>query len=150
MVNSLDEVIERLQYKADNIKAKLEPSYFTECIDYLKGLKRGEFEQYEEGQLIEPSRPRVYTTIEEQAELKAYRDFGDLSQLRVLCDRYHELVEQNNELIRNEQEIRNKAIDELVSVAMERFTSLDLSDILGTVTSCKIILRDIAEQMKGE
>lgn len=38
MVNSLDEVIERLQYKADNIKAKLEPSYFTECIDYLKVL----------------------------------------------------------------------------------------------------------------
>ena len=38
MVKSLDEVIERLQYKADNIKAKLEPSYFTECIDYLKTL----------------------------------------------------------------------------------------------------------------
>ena len=42
MVNSLDEVIERLQYKADNIKAKLEPSYFTECIDYLKSLPRCE------------------------------------------------------------------------------------------------------------
>lgn len=40
MVKSLDEVIERLQYKADNIKAKLEPSYFTECIDYLKSLPR--------------------------------------------------------------------------------------------------------------
>lgn len=42
MVKSLDEVIERLQYKADNIKAKLEPSYFTECIDYLKTLPREE------------------------------------------------------------------------------------------------------------
>jgi hypothetical protein len=42
MVKSLDEVIERLQYKADNIKAKLEPSYFTECIDYLKSLPRVE------------------------------------------------------------------------------------------------------------
>ena len=42
MVKSLDEVIERLQYKADNIKAKLEPSYFTECIDYLKTLPRVE------------------------------------------------------------------------------------------------------------
>ena len=42
MVKSLDEVIERLQYKADNIKAKLEPSYFTECIDYLKSLPREE------------------------------------------------------------------------------------------------------------
>lgn len=38
MVKSLDEVIERLQYKADNIKAKLEPSYFTECIEYLKSI----------------------------------------------------------------------------------------------------------------
>ena len=45
MVKSLDEVIERLQYKADNIKAKLEPSYFTECIDYLKTLPRVQEEQ---------------------------------------------------------------------------------------------------------
>ena len=42
MVKSLDEVIERLQYKADNIKAKLEPSYFTECIGYLKTLNSNE------------------------------------------------------------------------------------------------------------
>jgi hypothetical protein len=40
MAKSLDEVIERLQYKADNIKARLEPGYFTECIDYLKSLPR--------------------------------------------------------------------------------------------------------------
>ena len=39
-IKSLDEVIARLQYKADNIKAKLEPSYFTECIDYLKSLSQ--------------------------------------------------------------------------------------------------------------
>lgn len=35
-IKSLDEVINRLQYKADNIKAKLESSYFTECVEYLK------------------------------------------------------------------------------------------------------------------
>lgn len=35
-IKSLEEVINRLQYKADNIKAKLEPSYFTECVEYLK------------------------------------------------------------------------------------------------------------------
>ena len=39
-IESLDDVIARLQYKADNIKAKLEPSYFTECIDYLKSLPK--------------------------------------------------------------------------------------------------------------
>lgn len=43
-VKSLDEVISRLQYKADNIKTKLEVSYFTECIDYLKSLPRIEGE----------------------------------------------------------------------------------------------------------
>jgi hypothetical protein len=40
MVKSLDDVIARLQHKADNIKTKLEPSYFTECIDYLKSLPK--------------------------------------------------------------------------------------------------------------
>lgn len=39
MVESLGDVIDRLQYKVDNIKAKLEPSYFEECICYLKTLK---------------------------------------------------------------------------------------------------------------
>ena len=39
-IESLDDVIARLQYKTDNIKAKLEPSYFTECIDYLKSLPK--------------------------------------------------------------------------------------------------------------
>ena len=52
MVKSLDEVIERLQYKADNIKAKLEPSYFIECIDYLKTLpKEGQWISVNDGQL---------------------------------------------------------------------------------------------------
>ena len=70
-----------------------------------------ELKNYVEGQPIEPSRPIVYTTIEEQAELKAYREFGDLSQLRALCDNYHELL---NELRSRptEAEIRAKAIDE--------------------------------------
>ena len=40
-IESLEDVINRLQYKADNIKAKLEPSYFIECIDYLKSLNDG-------------------------------------------------------------------------------------------------------------
>ena len=40
VIGGLNDVIERLQYKADNIKAKLEPSYFTECIDYLKSLPK--------------------------------------------------------------------------------------------------------------
>ena len=41
-IECMDDVIERLQYKANNIRAKLEPSYFTECIDYLKSLPREE------------------------------------------------------------------------------------------------------------
>lgn len=36
-VNRMDiyEVITRLNYKADNIKAKLDPSFFRECAEYL-------------------------------------------------------------------------------------------------------------------
>lgn len=78
-----------------------------------------ELKNYVEGQPIEPRRPIVYTTIEEQAELKAYREFGDLSQLRALCDNYHELL---NEL-RNrptEAEIRAKIITAM-SKAMKEF-----------------------------
>lgn len=32
----INEIIKRLRYKAENIKAKLEPSYFSECADYLE------------------------------------------------------------------------------------------------------------------
>lgn len=34
-----EEVIQRLRFKAENIKAKLEPSYFSECADYIDSLK---------------------------------------------------------------------------------------------------------------
>ena len=60
MVKSLDEVIERLQYKADNIKAKLEPSYFTECIEYLKSLPRVEEEQEIRNKAIDKFAEELY------------------------------------------------------------------------------------------
>ena len=49
-----------------------------------------------------------------------------------------------------EQEIRNKAIDEFKAEAMKQLTDLELKDRWTTVSGCKIILRDLAEQMKGE
>lgn len=33
---TITEVINRLRYKAENIKAKLEPEYFSGCADYLE------------------------------------------------------------------------------------------------------------------
>lgn len=48
-IECMDDVIERLQYKADNIRAKLEPSYFIECIDYLKNWQIVVAEKYDEG-----------------------------------------------------------------------------------------------------
>lgn len=44
---------------------------------------------------------------------------------------------------------RNKAIDEFVEEAMKMFTDFDLKHGYPTVADCKIILRDVAEQMKG-
>lgn len=33
---TIEEIIKRLRYKAENIKAHLEPEYFSECADYLE------------------------------------------------------------------------------------------------------------------
>ena len=42
----------------------------------------------------------------------------------------------------------NEAINVLVAVAMKRFTELDFKDNYASVISCKIILREIAEEMR--
>lgn len=44
---------------------------------------------------------------------------------------------------------RDKIIDELVNKVMHEFTVLEHHDRYPTVTDCKIILRDVAEEMKG-
>ena len=44
---------------------------------------------------------------------------------------------------------RNKIIDEFTKEVMYEFTVLELHDRCPTVTDCKIILRDVAEKMKG-
>ena len=47
------------------------------------------------------------------------------------------------------EEIRNKAIDDFVEKAIKQFTDFELKHGYPTVTDCKVILRDVAEQMKG-
>ena len=56
---------------------------------------------------------------------------------------------QANAINHYEQESRNKAIDEFKAEAMKQLTDLELKDAWATVSGCKIILRDVAEQMKG-
>lgn len=46
-------------------------------------------------------------------------------------------------------EIMAKAIDEFVAEALKYFTEYDLKHGYPTVADCKIILHDVAEQMKG-
>ena len=48
-----------------------------------------------------------------------------------------------------QKEIKNNAVDDFVERAMKQFTDFDLKHGYPTVTDCKVILRDIAEQMKG-
>ena len=87
MLKSLDEVIERLQYKADNIKAKLEPSYFTECIDYLKTLPRVEEEQEIRNNVIDEFVEKLSTNVESfEAEVNGIK--ADL----MTEDYFHEYV----------------------------------------------------------
>lgn len=98
------------------------------------------FKPYIEGQPIEPSdRPRVYTTIEERNELKIYRDFGTIPQIREVINRYHELMGRPSE-----QEIRNKAIDEFAErLQLKIMTEIDdCADELDWID-------EIAEQLKG-
>ena len=107
-----------------------------------------EFKNYVEGQQIEPSRPIVYTTVEERAELKAYREFGNLSQLRVLCDNYHELL---NDLRSRpaESKIRAKAIDEFAEkLKWEYENSIGIPQC--EINFANAVIDQVAERLKGE
>lgn len=66
---------------------------------------------------------------------------------------YGKAVSDIYEIIKNMPTIeaveRIKIIDELVNKAMHEFTVLEHHERYQTVRDCKIILRDVAEQMKG-
>lgn len=51
--------------------------------------------------------------------------------------------------VENQKEIKNNVVDDFVERAMKQFTDFDLKHRYPTVTDCKVILRDIVEQMKG-
>ena len=46
--------------------------------------------------------------------------------------------------------IRDKAIDDFMELALKKFTEFDVKHGYPTVADCKVILRDIAEQLKHE
>lgn len=107
-----------------------------------------ELKNYIEGQMVECSEPLCYTTIEEQTELKAYREFGTLTQLRVLCDNYHEFMNRPTEA-----EIREKAHQEFYDKV------LNFEDYIEPITEMNgvhlysgrditYMVRKMAEQLK--
>lgn len=109
---------------------------------------------YVDGQSLEPIGPRVYTTIEDQAELKAYREFGTLTQLRVLCDRYHELL---NELKSRptEAEIRAKAIDDFYDKVLNFEDYIEPkaqihAELMYSGRDITYMIRKIADQLKED
>ena len=51
--------------------------------------------------------------------------------------------------IEHDAEIRAKAIEEFTEEAMKQFTDFDLKHGYPTVADCKIILREISEEMRG-
>ena len=95
MVKSLDEVIERLQYKADNIKAKLEPSYFTECIDYLKTLPRVE-EQEIRNKAIDELKNKICMHFADWQYSEADKVIKDIIELA--SESVEEIAEQMKEV----------------------------------------------------
>lgn len=67
----------------------------------------------------------------------------------VLCERKDDLLVSVDDIKMVANDAKNKAIDEFTEEALKRFTELELKDSLATVTYCKTILRDVAEQLKG-
>lgn len=76
-----------------------------------------------------------------RAKLSKLRHDGNITDAE-----YQALIKK---LDGHDAEIRAKAIDKLVEEAMKRFTYFDLKHGYPTVTDCKVILRDVAEQLKG-
>lgn len=66
-----------------------------------------------------------------------------------ICERKEDLLVSSEDIKALAKNERSKAIDEFTEEAMKRFTELELKDGLVTAMDCKIILREIAEQLKG-
>lgn len=129
-----------------------------------------ELKPYIEGQEIEPyGRPRVYMTIEDKKELEAYREFGNLTQMRALCDKYHLLLDEYHEIRKWKSDVvegfckydassieelvgnvRNKAIDEFMNKlcdhCMQQTNECYKLECPFCTDGCDIV--NIAEQMK--
>ena len=73
--------------------------------------------------------------IDALEEIQKYRVVGTPEECRAAVEK--------------QKEIKNNAVDDFVERAMKQFTDFDLKHGYPTVTDCKVILRDIAEQMKG-
>lgn len=80
-------------------------------------------------------RDAVPQAIKALEEVQTYRAIGTPDEFRAAVE--------------NQKEIKNNVVDDFVERAMKQFTDFDLKHGYPTVTDCKVILRDIAEQMKG-
>ena len=80
-------------------------------------------------------RDAVLQAIKALEEVQTYRAIGTPEECRAAAEK--------------QKEIKNNVVDDFVERAMKQFTDFDLKHGYPTVTDCKVILRDIAEQMKG-
>lgn len=99
----------------------------------------------------------LFDMSDEQAEalqaivkkLAEYEDIGTVEEFKVLkdkpkCDECAGCTAWKCDY----SNVQNKAIDDFVELALKKFTEFDVKHGYPTVTDCKVILRDIAEQMK--
>ena len=101
MKEFIDKLIKRLEeYCKPDCSGCCSHCHFSSALEIVNQLAeecQAGLKDYVEGQEIESyGRPRVYMSIEELNELKAYRDFGTLSQMRFLNEWYHEFREEHN------------------------------------------------------
>ncbi len=81
------------------------------------------------------------------SELQA---IGTIEEFKKLKDTLDERLYEKLIYSKVKEDSYNKAIDEFTEKAMHKFTEFDLQHGYPTVADCEIILRDLAEQMKGE
>lgn len=84
-------------------------------------------------------------------DLGEYQLIGTVEEFKALKEKEHNYDNCHNYTCRKkcEKDGYARAIDEFAEEAMKQFTDFDLKHGYPTVTDCKVILRDVAEQLKG-
>lgn len=91
-------------------------------------------------------RSKLMFLLERELDMNGITDWG-----KGYMEAIHDAMEHAKFMeTTTEADIRAMAIEEFKEEAMRKLTELELKNVCYTVTDCKIVLREVAEQLKGE